>query len=651
MKIENSLQQLNKLENKSIDENFKKNLRVRLLNQFLEEDLNVDQARDTTLFGRIKSLMASSFNYLKFQSALNLSFLAMSVLSFSVVASYFALPESFKDNLFSKINDVEILSNVEGADVYLNGEYIGKTPIQNLNLKSGNYTLRVEKQGYDVFNESISVSSKEESRIVAELANLSSDDWLAYQNDKIGISFKYPSSWSITENFDDDSQVSIVLSKEGWQYSITTGTNLSLGLVSEPEIKTYQKEILSSYSGNIFKRFIQFAQDGNYLVGGLLFNTADKDLVAFYDLDGTEEDILDSYVLNLMDSISKTLNFNNGTEVVALDDTTKDELIDISQIPENQITQVPTVSPTPISEKPIVALSNSFINDVYGYLISYPKNWNVSDSRAYYPRESSGFSMSTSSGTIEFARLKLRSKDSGRIYLLTTYQEFDGLLVGDDICSSGSLIESFGNGFDLKKVNSSYNRYNYQMCQGANGILKFMSNSNGSVSYLLYWEIPDAEFSAQALDEFRAISDSLKFDSSFLNTSISDIKSIYNDFESGISFQYPFNWLVSRQMVGEGTQIDIKNNKKQLVLTVSKQASKKQIPPEFTPNDIYTIKTTQMDLLFQEYYSQNCVEGVCEAKKFEYGTYVSGQGDMEIIYYQRPRDNKLLLSTIQSLKF
>lgn len=50
---------------------------------------------------------------------------------------------------------LELYSNVRGASVYLNGEFIGKTPLYAYDVKPGLYSLRVEKEGYEQYRRSI----------------------------------------------------------------------------------------------------------------------------------------------------------------------------------------------------------------------------------------------------------------------------------------------------------------------------------------------------------------------------------------------------------------------------------------------------------------------------------------------------------------
>lgn len=53
-----------------------------------------------------------------------------------------------------------VSSDVEGADVLLNGKRVGTTPHQATGLKPGSYDVRVEKKGFEPYQEKIQVTAK-----------------------------------------------------------------------------------------------------------------------------------------------------------------------------------------------------------------------------------------------------------------------------------------------------------------------------------------------------------------------------------------------------------------------------------------------------------------------------------------------------------
>lgn len=52
---------------------------------------------------------------------------------------------------------VTIITNPPNSDVYLGGEMLGKSPIENLNVTSGRQTLVVIDQGYELVNQRVNV--------------------------------------------------------------------------------------------------------------------------------------------------------------------------------------------------------------------------------------------------------------------------------------------------------------------------------------------------------------------------------------------------------------------------------------------------------------------------------------------------------------
>ena len=66
-----------------------------------------------------------------------------------------------------------ITSDIRGADVYLNGKRVGKTPHKATPLTLGRYQVKVMKAGYETFEENVEVSSTDDT-LRAERATTSS---------------------------------------------------------------------------------------------------------------------------------------------------------------------------------------------------------------------------------------------------------------------------------------------------------------------------------------------------------------------------------------------------------------------------------------------------------------------------------------------
>ena len=63
-----------------------------------------------------------------------------------------------------KSASVTIITNPPNSDVYLGGELLGKSPIENLQVKSGRQTLVVIDQGYELVNQRVNVWPGQDKR-------------------------------------------------------------------------------------------------------------------------------------------------------------------------------------------------------------------------------------------------------------------------------------------------------------------------------------------------------------------------------------------------------------------------------------------------------------------------------------------------------
>ena len=121
--------------------------------------------------------------------------------------AYFSFP-SVKDTV-DKIIGVEesgklvVNSDPSEADVYINGEFFGKTPLEE-ELPVGNYTIRLQKENYIEYFESVNIEDKKEKKLDVELESILPEDeyegWFTYNNQKKGFGFRYPGDWKITED-------------------------------------------------------------------------------------------------------------------------------------------------------------------------------------------------------------------------------------------------------------------------------------------------------------------------------------------------------------------------------------------------------------------------------------------------------------------
>jgi hypothetical protein len=659
--IENDLKQINKIQAGGLGEDFKLNLRKRLLNLYESENFTqLDSVK--TLPERSFDLVRRFVSFVKVQSAFTLSAFLMSILSFGVVASYIALPSSIKQRLFSRVGEVEILANIEGADVYLNGEYIGKTPIQGYSIKEGNYTIRVEKDGFDSYSESVLVSSDMGSKVLAELSLDKFDkvNWLSYVNETLGLSFKYPQDWTIAEVVNGNS-LEVILGFERSELVFRVGEEVQFNLQNIAGIRTFQKEISVVGNDTGLKRYLQFANDGAFVGGGLFVGLDSRSLVAFYKIAGSEDQILGSETLLIMDDITKSVKVDSGFEIIASDNESSkivDELVSLEDLDVKELVKDDSKKeqePVP-SIKPVVELAASYVNDVYGYEISYPASWDLSDTRANFPVSSSGYSISTSDGNIEASRLWLKSRSNGRISLLLSFDRFSNFAGRYDLCSTGSQVYEFANGLVLKAASGQNAKYDYQVCNSSSGVLTSKPSANGVVFYGIYWEIDDYDYSVAAFEDFKSIVDSVRFDSGLVTRSINDIKIAFDSSEFGISFKVPYTYkVVEKKQVdcissssNNCVTIEIKDSNDAILASISRNANPKSIPESLMPNDIYTVKGQGEDFVFQEYFLRKCEsESLCKSD-FQFG--VSSNQNLEIVYYTKLSSNQLLAEVIKSLQ-
>ncbi|QDA31592.1 PEGA domain-containing protein [Thermococcus indicus] len=69
---------------------------------------------------------------------------------------------------------INVYSNIVGANVYLDGRYLGETPLKRHKITPGNHTLEVKASGHKVFSQTIVIRPQENLTINAKLLPLSS---------------------------------------------------------------------------------------------------------------------------------------------------------------------------------------------------------------------------------------------------------------------------------------------------------------------------------------------------------------------------------------------------------------------------------------------------------------------------------------------
>ena len=67
---------------------------------------------------------------------------------------------------------ISVVSSPSGADMYINGDKIGATPISNYRLRAGSYSIAVKKDGYKDYTKEVEVKSGGSINIAANLSAL-----------------------------------------------------------------------------------------------------------------------------------------------------------------------------------------------------------------------------------------------------------------------------------------------------------------------------------------------------------------------------------------------------------------------------------------------------------------------------------------------
>lgn len=669
--IENELKNINKMEIETPNKEFKANLKKRLLNEY-QIELDSQKESKTSLVNNIvkssQSVLNNIIRVLKYQSALNLSMIFLLVSTFTVLASYMALPNNLKENLIKNKAAVNIDSSIEGAKVYVNGNLIGETPLQNYKLPEGNYTIRVEKDGYVVFSESVEVDKEEENTIVAELKrDLNSQEayasWLDYNNSDLNFNFKYPSDWVISEELGNEANqdFKIKLSKDENVIALVFNpSNDEFLLNKNADINSY-KRVLKLDAQSETSRYLQFDSEGKFVNGGLKIDATEEHpaVLVIYDFLGYEEDILQSNVLVAMDRVTQSLAVGDSGYIIAFDEDNEsdNQKIDLAEIKvEDEPVATTTSAPTTTIAKETV-LSQTYINPVYGYQISYPKNWEAAVTRASYPLSENGYELEINGKDTEIARLRLKGGEArARLYILTTNKEVGILDTHSDVClsySNSQVVKSFG---PYNVVNSNGKGfYDYQICSGNNGTFVYNSEINGQIKYSIYWDVDEDEISSLALNELGSVVNSLKFNEGLIKQNINEITRTFKDDVLGISINYPYEWssrgnsfecwTVDGSVVSYSAT-DIRNLNKIAGIRIS--SSFDPLLGNLIETGRKTIATKSGNLEFIEYSEEVCNENDECTNNFKFGVYDNGK--VAVQYLSSPESTAGMMSVIGSVE-
>lgn len=217
-------QQLNNLSNPTPrNPNFKIDLKTHLINEYssklehkrLQRYLASNEQRSTKGFWK---------NFGKLGLAGTLSLILLLFFGSSVMA-YYTIP-TVKETINTAIGVystgyIDIKTSPEEVKVYVNGEYFGETPAR-LEFQEGNYSIRVEKEGYKTVSNKVKVLGNQTTELYITMESLIPEDpykgWLTYNNELYSFGFRYDPDWEISEQEAD--AIKVNLTSERFSVSI-----------------------------------------------------------------------------------------------------------------------------------------------------------------------------------------------------------------------------------------------------------------------------------------------------------------------------------------------------------------------------------------------------------------------------------------------
>jgi hypothetical protein len=569
MELEAKLKNLKCLK---VDEEFKQNLRKRILNEysFVHVDPKPVQL-EVNSFVRFKQNISAFFiNFLRFNSALTLSLIIMLFISVGSYASMYILPESVKTSVSESFRgiskpkvDLEVVSNIEGASVYINDRYVGLTPL-DIDVKEGDYAIRIEKDGYIAYQSDLKLDDEKPSnKINVELPkDVKINKWIEYANSESSLRFFYPDNWKLIEKkLENERKLSQIIVENGnTSLSISLDSSFNTELLNTHKDKIYIGEI--NVNDKIYKRYLVFNQFDEFKLGGIWLednNLGGKVNIDYNFDDLPQEQILSSEQLNLLDQISisylssqtnayiynpdsfKALENNlliaedddiensTGSDVDVVDDQDP-EFVDIID-DDNEQTQNIT----------------EYINKVYGYKLQLPSNWSVSTGRAEYPLYDRGHLVEKDGKSYKIARLKIYTEQDGIIYIFMTNNDNYEINDGSDLCNipGDKNVIDVNENSNLTGLNQT-TKYNYQLCNkteaGYDSQKIVESGKNGKIRYTIYWDATGEEINTLK-DKFVSLVNSIVFDENLINRPIDQVEYKYK--VAPLEFNYKYSWNIT----------------------------------------------------------------------------------------------------------
>lgn len=200
---------LSKIQNpEPLDRDFRLNLKKRLMNQLQYQQNEELRMRQSNLqAGQNHNQRHTKAGFFGRLGLSGIVFSLFMVFSLSSVMAYYSFPSvKTKINHLVGIQEkgqVDITTLPDNADVFLNGTSSGQTPFKK-DLAVGNYTLKITKDGYKNYFQSITIKKDETTTLDIDLEVAAPVDdyenWLVYNNTEKGFGFRYPGDWKINED-------------------------------------------------------------------------------------------------------------------------------------------------------------------------------------------------------------------------------------------------------------------------------------------------------------------------------------------------------------------------------------------------------------------------------------------------------------------
>lgn len=568
MELEQGLKNLKSLK---ADEKFKQNLRTRILNEYplVHTLLNSEIKTNPNILETVQNKISNFFvGFLRFNSALSLTLIIMLFIS---VGSYgmYILPENVKTTVsegFKNINkpkvDLEVVSNIDGASVYINDKYVGVTPL-DIDVKEGAYAIRIEKDGYIAYQSELKLDeSKPSNKINIELPKKTEiNKWIEYANNDRKFRFFYPDNWNLIEKkLEDQFRLSQIIVENGnTSLSISLDSDFDTQLLNTQKDKIYVGEI--NVNNKIYKRYLVFNQFNEFTLGGIWIDDNDlggKVNIAYNFDDIPQDQILSSEQLNILDQISISYLSSQTNSYVYNPDTFK-ALANVPWAEDSNNGETSTGSnadvaddePTPdyvdITDDEETQILSEYINKVYGYQLKLPSSWSLSTGRAEYPFYDRGHLVEKDGRSYKIARLKVYTEKEGIIYIFMTNNDTYEINDGGDLCNSEgdkSIIDISEN-MQLVSLKQA-TKYNYQLCKktesGLNSQTSIQSTKNGNIRYTIYWDATEEEIN-ELKDKFNEFLNSISFDDQIVITPIDKVEYKYK--YDPLEFNYKYSWNIT----------------------------------------------------------------------------------------------------------